>query len=246
MKRSNTSLSLLDNTTLPLVLLGGTLCNTRLWQPAIDHMNVSAVICVTLTGADSAEAQSKRLLAMLPEHFCLVGFSLGAIVALQMLADAPQRLAGLALISANPFTALPESAAPRRAAVANAARQGLVPWLTATLWPHYVSPERLDDANLHDTVVQMALECGLATFAQQTEIAITRHDHRASLANFSHPILILNGDQDVICTAQHHRAIATAAPAAHWQTLPNCGHFLPLEAPEFTAAALRHWLMELL
>lgn len=238
--------SLLDNTALPLVLLGGTLCNARLWQPAISHMNVSTVIYVTLTAADSAEAQSQRLLAMLPARFCLVGFSLGAIVALQMLADAPQRLAGLALISANPFTAPPESATPRRAAVANAALQGLAPWLTATLWPHYVAPERLDDASLHDTIVQMALECGLATFAQQTEIAITRQDHRASLASFSRPVLILNGAQDVICTAQHHQAIAAAAPAAHWQTQPNCGHFLPLEAPEFTAAALRHWILELL
>lgn len=242
MKGSN----LLDNTALPLVLLGGTLCNARLWQPAIGHLNVSTVICVTLTGADSAEAQSQRLLAMLPARFCLVGFSLGAIVALQMLADAPQRLAGLALISANPFTAPPESAVPRRDAVANATRQGLTTWLTATLWPHYVAAEHLDNANLHDTVVQMAQECGLATFAQQTEIAITRHDHRAALANFSRPVLILNGAQDVICTAQHHQAIATAAPAAHWHTQPNSGHFLPLEAPEFTAAALRHWIMELL
>ena len=238
--------SLLDTTALPLVLLGGTLCTARLWQPVINHINVSTVICVTLTGSDSAEAQSQRLLAMLPARFCLVGFSLGAIVALQILADAPQRLAGLALISANPFTAPPESAVPRRTAVADAAQQGLASWLTATLWPHYVATEHLDDANLHGTIVQMAQECGLATFAQQTEIAITRRDHRAALANFSHPVLILNGAQDVICTAQHHQAIATAAPAADWHTQPNCGHFLPLEAPEFTAAALRHWIMELL
>lgn len=237
---------LLDNTAVPLVLLGGTLCNARLWQPVINYMNISTVICVTLTGADSATAMSQRLLAVLPARFCLAGFSLGAIVALQMLADAPQRLAGLALISVNPFIAPPESATPRRAAVADASRQGLASWLTATLWPQYVAPQRLDDASLQQTIVQMAQECGLTTFTQQTEIAITRRDHHAALANFSRPVLILNGDQDVICTAQHHQAIAAAAPAARWETLPNCGHFLPLEAPERTAAAFRHWIKELL
>ena len=53
---------LLDNTDLPLVLLGGTLCNARLWQPVIERLNVSAVLCITLTGAESAPQASRRLL----------------------------------------------------------------------------------------------------------------------------------------------------------------------------------------
>lgn len=246
MKQSINALKLLDNTAVPLVLLGGTLCNARLWQPVINYMNVSTVICVTLTGAESAKAMSQRLLAILPEHFCLAGFSLGAIVALQMLADAPQRLAGLALISANPFISPPELAPIRRTALAETSLLGLTHWLTTRLWPRYVSPQHVDDASLYATVVQMAQECGLETFAQQNEIAITRHDHRAVLASFPRPVLVLNGAHDVICTAQHHQAIVNAAPGAHWQTLPNSGHFIPLEAPECTAVALRHWLMELL
>ena len=35
---------LLDNTDLPLVLLGGTLCNARLWQPLIEWLIISAVL----------------------------------------------------------------------------------------------------------------------------------------------------------------------------------------------------------
>ncbi|MWT14396.1 alpha/beta hydrolase, partial [Escherichia coli] len=53
---------LLDNTDLPLVLLGGTLCNARLWQPVIERLNVAAVSCITLTGAESAPQASRRLL----------------------------------------------------------------------------------------------------------------------------------------------------------------------------------------
>ncbi|WP_369605547.1 alpha/beta fold hydrolase, partial [Pseudomonas aeruginosa] len=80
---------LLDNTDLPLVLLGGTLCNARLWQPVIERLNVAAVSCITLTGAESAPQASRRLLEVLTPRFLLAGFYLGAIVALQMAADAP-------------------------------------------------------------------------------------------------------------------------------------------------------------
>lgn len=105
---------LLDNTDLPLVLLGGTLCNVRLWQPVIERLNISAVLCITLTGAESAPQASRRLLKVLPPRFLLAGFSLGAIVALQMAADAPERVNGLTLISVNPLPVAPDTLASRR------------------------------------------------------------------------------------------------------------------------------------
>lgn len=108
---------LLDNTDLPLVLLGGTLCNARLWQPLIERLNISAVLCITLTGAESAPQASRRLLKVLPPRFLLAGFSLGAIVALQMAADAPERVNGLTLISVNPLPVAPDTLASRREAV---------------------------------------------------------------------------------------------------------------------------------
>lgn len=246
MSPSTSAFPLLDNHRAPLILLGGTLCNHRLWQPVINAMNVSSVSSLTLSGAASAPAQARQLLSALPPRFCLAGFSLGAIVALQMLADAPQRLAGLALMSVNPFSDAPANAASRRAAVQEAVRQGTGNWLSATMWPRYVAPAHLDDRALHTTLAQMADECGNETFALQTEIAITRADNRAALAAYSAPTLILNGGCDGICTPQHHLAAAEAAPHARWITLPDSGHFLPLEAPLTVADALRNWIKETL
>ncbi|WP_183042669.1 alpha/beta fold hydrolase, partial [Enterobacter sp. R1(2018)] len=125
-------------------------------------------------------------------------------------------------------------------------RQGTGNWLSATMWPRYVAPAHLDDRALHTTLAQMADECGNETFALQTEIAITRADNRAALAAYSAPTLILNGGCDGICTPQHHLAAAEAAPHARWITLPDSGHFLPLEAPLTVADALRNWIKETL
>ncbi|EOZ9390103.1 alpha/beta fold hydrolase [Enterobacter cancerogenus] len=236
--------ALLDNTDLPLVLLGGTLCNARLWQPVIERLNVTAVLCVTLTGAESARQASQRLLSALPPRFLLAGFSLGAIVALHMAADAPERLSGLALISANPLADPPENAAPRRDAVRTARAQGIIDWLVPALWQRYVAPSRLNDRALQDIICQMASECGVTTFAQQTEIAIHRQDNRAALGHLSCPVVILNGAQDPICTPHHHHLLAASAANATWYTVASGGHFIPLETPDEVASPLRQWITE--
>lgn len=236
----------INNASVPLILLGGTLCDEQLWQPMLSQLGVSSVHCFTLQEGDSAKVAAERLLAILPARFCLCGFSLGAIVALEIQAVAPRRVAGLALISVNPLADPPANATVRRAAVQQAREIGLGAFITQQLWPRYVARQRQTDAALQQAIIGMAQRCGLDVFAAQTEIAIGRDDHRASLADLNVPILILNGEEDAICTAEHHRAVQHAAPKAHWQTLPGVGHFVPLEAAQETATALHSWINEVL
>ncbi|WP_347116045.1 alpha/beta hydrolase [Leclercia sp. S52] len=234
----------MDNPALPLVLLSGTLCNARLWQPILARLNLSAAICSRLTGDTSAAQASQRLLEQLPPRFLLAGFSLGAIVALQMVADAPGRIAGLALLSVNPLADRPENAAMRREAVSAARQQGLTHWLSASLWPKYVAPSRVDDQALLALICRMAEESGLDTLATQTEIAITRRDNRGALASLACPIIVINGAQDPLCTPHHHQLVAESAPQARCVTLATAGHFTLLEAPDEVATPLRHWIQE--
>ncbi|URO01080.1 alpha/beta hydrolase [Leclercia adecarboxylata] len=236
----------MDNHPLPLVLIGGTLCNARLWQPVLDQLNVSEVVCITLADASSAAQASRTLLSELPPRFMLAGFSLGAIVALQIVADAPGRIAGLALLSVNPLADAPENAALRREAVRAARQQGLTHWLTASLWPKYVAPSRVDDQALHDLICLMAEESGLDTFATQTEIAITRQDNRTALAALTCPILVINGLHDPLCTPHHHQRVVQSAPQVKHVTVATAGHFTLLEAPDEVALPLRHWIQECL
>ena len=236
--------SLIDNSDLPLVLIGGTLCNARLWQPLIAQLNVPVVVCVTLTRDDTAQAASRRLLDTLPPRFLLAGFSLGAIVALQMTADAPGRLAGLALLSVNPLADRPENALGRRDAVETARGQGHGSWLSSNLWRNYVAPANQDNQALHDLLCLMAGETESETFTRQTEIAISRCDNRGALSRFTGPVLILNGEHDPICTPEHHRLAAASAVNAMWRTLSSAGHFFVLESADCAAVPLRQWIKE--
>lgn len=235
---------MLDNTELPLVLIGGTLCTARLWQPLVEQLALSSVICISLTGSDSAPQAAQRLLQNLPPRFLLAGFSLGAIVALQMAADASERLGGLALISVNPLADAPENASSRRDAVSAAREQGLTGWLSANLWQKYVAPDRLSDSALKEIIGQMAQDSGHDTFASQTEIAITRRDNRDALAALTCPIIIINGAHDPICTPHHHQLASASAVHARRIAVRSAGHFVVLEAANEIALPLRQWIQE--
>ena len=101
----------INNASVPLILLGGTLCDERLWQPVLEQLDVSDARRFTLQADDSSTAAAERLLAQLPPRFCLAGFSLGAIVATLLAGALPERIERLALIDGLfPLTHEPELA----------------------------------------------------------------------------------------------------------------------------------------
>lgn len=57
-------------------------------------------------------------------------------------------------------------------------------------------------------------------------------DVRPLLGRVRCPTLLLTGELDLICGPAHGRAVAREIPPAQLVTVPDCGHFVPVEAPE--------------
>ncbi len=107
-----------DSKGMPLVLLPGTACDERLFLPLVERLDHDGpTLTGGLRGARSMPAMAQKLLAEAPERFLLLGFSLGGIAALEIAAQAPERLAGLILIDTTPRPDPQANAAPRRAAI---------------------------------------------------------------------------------------------------------------------------------
>ena len=86
--------------TLSLSLLPGSLCDQRLWQHQLAGLSSDATVSVgDLTRDDSIEGRARRVLAAAPPHFALAGFSLGRIVALEVIQQASERVQRLALLN---------------------------------------------------------------------------------------------------------------------------------------------------
>lgn len=228
----------------PLILLGGTLCDQALWTPMLDADPAlrASTMPMSYAGHTSAADAARALLHQLPTRFAVLGFSLGGFVALELAAQAPERIAGLALVASNARADAPDNAPVRRAAVGAAHEAGLARFVETSLWPLYVASHRRDDAVLAATIGAMAVRVGLEAFTDQVEIAVTRADSRPRLAAIHAPALIVSGDEDVLNPEDRQRELADGLPAAQWHVCERTGHFVPLEAPAQLSRAVSEWL----
>lgn len=233
---------------LPLVLLPGTLCDHRVWDAMLAQWGPGApatVVTPSLRGARSAAAMAASLLPHLPPRFAVMGFSLGGIVALELAAQAVDRVAALALVATNARPDPVENRALRRAALAKARTGGLAAHVRADLWPRYVAPSRLDDEGILELVVQMAEAVGTDAYEEQADIASQRADSLPRLARITVPALLVGGDEDGINPRDRQEEMAQRLPSARWVQLADVGHFVPLEAPAQLAAAAASWFRSL-
>jgi pimeloyl-ACP methyl ester carboxylesterase/predicted ester cyclase len=224
-----------------LVLLPGTLCDARVFAPMLARLDAVTPIVGDMHGAASVAELAARVLATAPPRFALLGFSLGGIVALEIAARAPHRVAGLALIDSNARDVPAElhdarRAVPRKAESAAALAGDM-------LWPSYVAPRHLEDEKLRALIMAMAQDSPPDAALLQTEVALSRVDSRPRLGALAMPCLILAGALDSIAPREVQQELVDGLPDAELVMIPDTGHFAPLEAPDACADAVRAWLV---
>jgi pimeloyl-ACP methyl ester carboxylesterase len=228
-----------DRSAQPLLLLPGTLCDATSFAPLLLAAGLDGQF-VRLAGQRSANGMARAVLAEAPPRFDLLGFSLGAIIALEIIALAPERVTRLALLGANPGPMPEDRAAGRRVLLDRARESGVRVFIEAT-WDLAVPSERRGDEAFRDRLIAMAGRVGLDAFDDQTAMTIERADSRPRLAEISVPTLVATGAEDRICPPQMSRAIADAIPGAELLIVPEAGHYAPLERPEILAEAVARW-----
>lgn len=232
----------------PLVLLPGMNCSPRLWQPVLDSAPLAEqgsrsrpeVVRPSLRGR-SLEDCVDRLLAALPPRFCLAGLSLGAIVALSIARQAPERVERLALLAVNPRLPRPDQQEVWASQRADLARGRTARALQERLLPVLVSRSHRT-AELDEVVLAMADEVGEVALDDQLAIQQTRRDERPTLPLLEVPVLIVAGAEDALVPVERHEEVRDAVPGARLELLDGTGHLSTLEAPAAVGAALSAWL----
>ena len=217
---------------MELVWLPGTLCDERVFGDLPGSLDQPARH-VRLSDFARVEEAAEAILETLPQTFVPIGFSLGGFVALELLRRAPERVAGLVLLSGNAHPDVPAIAATRRDEVSYVREKGMSA-LIDRLWPRLVGPASREDAELRRLLIAMAEGIGADGLARQAEMNITRPDLRATAAQASVPLLVVAGAEDRLCPPERYAAAAEGV-AGSLETISNAGHFLPLEAPEALA-----------
>lgn len=231
---------------LPLLLLPGLMCDEATWAPLYPWLSELGP-CATLQhgGADSIEAMAAQVLRLAPPRFALAGHSMGGRVAIEVLRQAPERVAALALLDTGYQAravgeAGEQEAAKRHELLAIAREQGVR--AMAQRWVQgMVHPGRLADAALVESVVAMFERKGPEVFAAQIRALLGRPDATPTLRGVRVPTLVLCGRQDAWAPVAQHEAIAALVPGARLVVVDDAGHMSPMERPEPVARALCDW-----
>ena len=231
--------------TLPLVLLPGTLCDERLWEAIKPHLPPELeLICPRYNQGETMSGVVANLLADLPPRFALAGFSLGGLAALELISQAPGSVDRLALISSHAYADSREAEQLRLQQLQQAYEQGLESLVSSTFIPTGLTASHPGFSASASLLRKMASDSKLTDFDRQIGMAITRDDRHRALAAFTQPTLIMAGSEDKMCTRDKPLSAFGAKQDARLVWIENAGHYLPLEQPLSVAQELCIWLEE--
>jgi pimeloyl-ACP methyl ester carboxylesterase len=227
----------------PLLLIHGAGGQHTNWPPQVRRLGLARAIAPDLPGhgrtagpvCESVESYAAWLLALMDalgiESFIPVGHSLGGAVALQLALDAPDRVAGLAVVNAG--ASLPVSA-------------GLI----ARVREDFGAAVELIVARAYGPAADDNLKrLGRRMLAQTPPdvllsdyLACDAFDVSTQLGEVGAPTLVVGAARDKIAPPEWSAALAERLPQAELTLVEDAGHMLPVEYPDKLAGLIRGWL----
>jgi fatty-acyl-CoA synthase len=232
----------------PLLCIHGNYASKRWWSGLLAAQ--PQAVAPTLPGFAGTTALPKTSIATLCDWLetqsphgqpVLLGHSLGGVLALEMAARDPSKYAGLILVCSPSLTGFPHNPAgdPIRAMLPHnrpllaqlfVAQSPSLSAHVGDLWEGI-----LDDAQALPPEIGNGISSELGAW--------NRLGSASALATL--PILILAGEKDVLVTPEMTQALHAQLPHAMLEVLPEVGHWLPLERPEWFEARVKAFLERL-
>jgi pimeloyl-ACP methyl ester carboxylesterase len=232
----------------PVVLLHGAGEDSRSWPVEIRRLSGWRVLTVDLPGhgrssgrpRQSVAAYCQDLLAFLGElkifRAVLVGHSLGAAVVLQLADEFPDRLAGMALISATPHLEAPPL-------LVDYFSNPLTIPLGIQLFEQWAFCPRTPPPQV---------KAGLSTLHTTRPSvlagdwqAFAHFDFHGTRERIAIPTWIANGAEDRLAPLTGAQYLASRLPNSTVQVIPSAGHMLLVEQPVALASGLQAFLQKL-
>lgn len=227
----------------PLVLLPGLMCDARLFGPQIAALSGTHSLHLPAPPAgETIPEMAAQVLEQAPPRFSLAGHYLGGMVAMEILRQAPERVARLCLMDTSCLAETPPAAAAREPRLILAKSGRLDDALREDLGPDQLAqtPERMD---VLAQFMIMAMEQGPEVYVRQIKAIQRRPDQQATLRKLRDlPVLILCGAEDGVSPPRRHEFMAALIPGAKLAVIEGAGHLPTLEQPEAVVHALREWL----
>jgi pimeloyl-ACP methyl ester carboxylesterase len=214
--------------TLPIVWIPGHLCCPWLYAEQLGAFGGRQCIIADTLRDDDLGAMAERLLAGAPERFVLAGLSMGGMVAMEVLARAPERVAGAVLMDTDPTPARPREIEWRNGLLAGP--EGFDKYVAKFVERFYLHDAEAA-AKLGPLTRQMMGQTPLKVARAQARALGTRREMVPLIGGYDGPVEVIVGAEDKVCPPLLHGPVAAALAGAVLTEIPACGHIATIEAP---------------
>jgi pimeloyl-ACP methyl ester carboxylesterase len=223
-----------------LILIPGLASNSAMWSAQVAGLGLwRPVVSDVNARAESIPAMASLLLEEHAGPLVLCGASMGGMIAMEAARQAPERVAGLALLGTD---ARHDSAAMTaiRLDAMKLFAQGKV---REVIEPNVAFAFHPDNApRLAGIYLDFILAAGAEQLIRQNRAVISRPDARKHLPQVKCPVLVMCGDSDRLTALERSEEIVSLVPHAKFVVVPRCGHMLTMERPEVVNRELDRWL----
>jgi pimeloyl-ACP methyl ester carboxylesterase len=222
-----------------LVFIPGTLCTSQMFLPIVDNLKYDSVL-INYKHHDSLQAMSEEVLRVVGGRpFIPVGFSMGGMVAFELIRSVSQQINGLILLNSNAHADLPGRQEGRDRHLAVAKKTNLTNLMQDVYLPVYFENTQSSESQV---VLKMAETLGVDVFEAQLKVLAQRPVSLDVLGEFAKPTLIVGAENDLPCPPAHQQLMADTALKPELYILPQCGHFAALEQPQKIAELINQWV----
>jgi pimeloyl-ACP methyl ester carboxylesterase len=225
------------------LLLPGLACDAAMWHAQQSALSGQGPVLVSdvHTRHESLAAMAAELLAAHAGRLRLVGASMGGMLALEMVRQAPSRIAALALLGSTARADTTEMLKLRADAILMFEQGRMLEVLRANVALAF-DPLNAQRPGLVRSYLEMIVRAGPRQLIAQNRAVMARPDSRALLPSIRWPTLVICGASDLLTPPECSREMAAAMPAARLEVIEKCGHMLTLEQPQCVNALLTDWL----
>ena len=218
---------------LPVVLIPGLLASARLYAPQLAALwRAGRCMVANHTRDDSMAALARRILAEAPPRFALVGLSMGGYVAFEILRQAPERVARVALLDTAARADTPDASAARRTQMDLAAQRALRRGGRALFCAPGASEPPATMRRCASRCASWAPRSVSADILGSRPPTWTRIDSRPTLAGIRCPTLVLVGEGDELTPPERAQSRSlTASRGARLVVVPELRASLDARAP---------------
>ncbi len=239
-----------------LVLLHGWGGDSRTWQPLLPALEkIARVTVVDLPGFGSAptldpfslDAMLEQVAAQLPDEAVIIGWSLGAMLGVQLVARYPDKVRALISLAANVrFVVSDDYPSAMPDAVNREFNLSFTQDAQAALKLFYGLMAQGDNAErqLLKNLRKLMPETISANWLPALEL-LRELDNRETLAELRQPVLHLLADKDALVPAVAASAIAAINPAHKLVLVAQASHAVHWSQPEKVTAEIEQFLRKI-